>query len=134
VTTPVRWRFVASSAAGDLRAASDRLDSILAARDVSHEARFAARLICEELVLNAFEHGRATFVTLDVDPDVPSVLVLEDDGAPFDPATPPDPRAPDTPGDFSPRGRGLSLVRGFAKAIEHERADGHNRVRVRFIA
>ena len=99
---------------------SDAVDAILSASGLSERARFAARLVTEELVLNAFEHGAASEVTLQLLGD--NRLAFEDDGRPFDPSA----AAPESvrPGE---RGRGLSLVQNFAKSLEHSRAAGRNR-------
>ena len=128
---PTRWRFEATNAAAGLREASDELESILASQGVSVAAQMAARLVCEEIVLNAFEHGGATWVTLEVDSArQPHVLVFEDDGARFSPATRTDRAGAGTQGDVSPRGRGLILVGGFTRSIDHHFADGRNRLNV----
>jgi len=128
VTAPIRWRFEPADAATRLREASDEMDVILAAHGLSERARFAARLVAEEIVLNAFEHGGATAVTMDVDPTGdPHRLVLEDDGAPFDPAAS---QAPNGPQNLGTRGRGLILVRGMTRSIEHRSAGGRNRLSI----
>ncbi len=128
MTAPIRWRFEPADAATRLREASDELDLVLAAHGVSERARFAARLVAEEIVLNAFEHGRATVVTMDVDPaDDPHRMVLEDDGVPFDPAAP---QQPDATPNLGTRGRGLILVRDMTRSIEHQSAGGRNRLSI----
>ena len=87
------------------------------------------RLVCEEVVLDAFAHGGANSVSLEVDPGKdPHVLAFEDDGARFDPATRSALAETGSPGDIGPRGRGLVLVRGFTRSIEHRFADGRNRL------
>lgn len=131
MTPPTRWRFEATGAPTQLRTASDALDAILAARGASERSRLAARLVCEEIVLNAFQHGGASFVIAEADPAKdPAALTFEDDGAAFDPAAPPGPRASDVAGEASTRGRGLILVRAFTTQIEHRRSEGRNRLRV----
>ena len=52
-------------------------------------------------------------------------LVLEDDGSPFDPSA----AAVDEPGTGE-RGRGLLLVRGFAKSLHYARREERNRTEV----
>src|SRR5262249_9317657 len=99
----------------------------LGAHGVSARGRFAARLVCEELVLNALEHGKARSVSLQIDPEQdPRRLLFEDDGIPFDPTVPASP--PDAPGT---RGRGLVLVQRFAAAPAYRREGGANRLEVR---
>ena len=131
MTTPTGWRFEPVDAAARLRRASDELDAILSECGVSERTQFAARLVAEEVVLNAIEHGGASFVAMWFDPmDDPHRLVFEDDGIPFDPTTQPGPRNSKIPGDVQPRGRGLLLVHGFTRTIEHRVADGRNRLSV----
>ncbi|HUC43665.1 MAG TPA: ATP-binding protein [Candidatus Sulfotelmatobacter sp.] len=121
-----RWRFESSGAPDRLREASDEMESLLAVHGVSERGRFAARLVCEELVLNALEHGKARSVSLQVDPDRdPRQLLFEDDGIPFDPTVPASP--PDATGT---RGRGLVLVQRFAAALAYRRDGGANRLEV----
>jgi len=132
VTRPTRWRFEAANAPVHLREASDELEAVLASEGVGGRACFAARLVCEEIVLNAFEHGGASFVTMEVTPvDDPHRLAFEWDGIPFDPALPLATHRSDTPGDIHPRGRGLILVRRFTTSLEHRLAGGRNRLSVR---
>ena len=128
MTTPIRWRFEPAAAATRLREVGDEMDRVLATHGVSEKARFAARLVAEEVVLNAFEHGGATVVTLEVDPaGDPYRLVLEDDGVPLDPAAR---HAPDAAPNLGSRGRGLVLVRGMTRSIEHRSDGGRNRLSV----
>jgi len=131
LTLPARWKFEATSAATRLREASDELDRILAMRGASGPTRYAARLVAEELVLNAFEHGGATLVAMRADPTVdPLGLHFEDNGVQFDPTKPPPSREPSDESDPSPRGRGLQLVHNLTNRIEHWYAAGTNRVTV----
>ncbi len=128
VTAPIRWRFEPVDAAIRLRKASDEMDLVLAAHGVSERTRFAARLVAEEIVRNAFEHGGAKVVTMDVDPaGDPHRLVLEDDGVPFDVAAP---RGPDATLNLGSRGRGLILVRAMTRSVEHSSAGGRNRLSI----
>ena len=131
MTATIHWRFEPADAATRLREVSDEMDGVLAAHGVSKKARFAARLVAEEIVLNAFEHGGATAVTMAVDPARdPYRLVLEDDGVSFDPGTP---HAPDVTPSLGTRGRGLILVRGMTRSVEHLRNGGRNRLSVLLI-
>ena len=130
MTAPTRWRFEAADAAKRLREAGDELDVVLTALGASERTRFAARLVAEEIVLNAFEHGGATRVTMEIDPvGDPQRLEFEDDGVPFDPSVP----AARASSSSSPRGRGLILVHGMARSIEHRSVGGRNRLSVRLI-
>jgi len=131
VTTPLRWSIGAADAAARLREASDELDGVLARHGVSERSRFAARLVAEEIVLNAFEHGGARQVVIGFDPAGDSHrLVFEDDGLPFDPAAAPTPAGTSVPDADCSRGRGLVLVRGFSRAIEHGTTPRGNRLSI----
>jgi anti-sigma regulatory factor (Ser/Thr protein kinase) len=101
---------------------SDAVEALLEASGLSERGRFTARLITEELVLNAFHHGGARAVTLELAGR--DRLVLEDDGVPFDPSTVA--LEPAT----GERGRGLLLVRGFAKQLQYARRGERNRTEV----
>lgn len=128
MTAPIRWRFEPVDTATRLRKASDELDLVLATHGVSERTRFAARLVAEEIVLNAFEHGGATVVTMEVDPaGDPLRLVLEDDGVPFDVAAP---RGPDATPNLGSRGRGLILVRAMTRSVEHRSGGGRNQLSI----
>ena len=127
----LHWRFEPSSAVQRLRTVSDELDAAIAARGASDRTRFAARLVIEEIVLNAFEHGGARDVTLEACPDDDVLrLVLEDDGAEFDPTASDDRLEAQARSGVSVRGRGLILVHKFAQRLEHVSIDGRNRLTV----
>ena len=102
---------------------SDAVEALLEADGLSERGRFTARLVTEELVLNAFHHGGAREITLELAGR--DRLVLEDDGSPFDPSGPVVEEPP-----TGERGRGLLLVRGFAKSLRYARRDGRNRTEV----
>jgi len=132
VTPTSRWRFEAAGLAARLRAASDELETILTAQGAGEGVRYAVRFVCEELVLNAFEHGRASLVTMEADlSEDAHVLTFEDDGPPFDPGSPGRVDRTDTGSGISSRGRGLILVHQFSKSIEHRRFGERNRLSVR---
>jgi anti-sigma regulatory factor (Ser/Thr protein kinase) len=135
VSQRLRWRFEPQSAIQRLRTVSDELDAAIAAKGATERTRFAARLVVEEIVLNAFEHGGARDVTLEANPDDdPLQLVLDDDGAEFDPAAGHDGLEFHAPSGASPRGRGLILVHKFAQRLEHVAIDGRNRLIVTLVA
>jgi len=102
---------------------SDEVEALLESGGLSERGRFTARLVTEELVLNAFHHGGAHAVTVEL--EARDRLVLEDDGSPFDPSA----AAVDEPATGE-RGRGLLLVRGFAKALRYARRGERNRTEV----
>jgi len=130
----LRWTFGPANAPNHLRAASDELDTILGEHRLPERTCFAARLVCEEIVLNALEHGGASFVTMELEPAKdPLVLVFEDDGASFDPEARAAERGPDATGEVSRRGRGLILVHGMSRGIRHHRDNGRNRLTIALV-
>jgi anti-sigma regulatory factor (Ser/Thr protein kinase) len=134
VTPALRWRFAAAEAPSRLREAGDALDEVLASRGVSDRSRFAARLVAEEVVLNAIEHGGARSVSMEAELEDGRIgLVFEDDGAPFDPTPYRAEAAAGAPEDARPRGRGLILVRGFTRGVEYRRVEGRNRVSLELV-
>ena len=95
---------------------------------------FKVRLVLEELVLNLIDHavGSATNridVRLELEPGR-AVLVLEDDGAPFDPRSAPPFDKTKPLEERGPRGMGLHVVRSMAESIDYDRLDSRNRLRV----
>jgi serine/threonine-protein kinase RsbW len=60
---------------------------------------------------------------------VGAVLVVEDNGTAFNPVA-----APDASGRDAPGGLGLKLLRHFCRDVRYERAEGVNRLTMRFRA
>jgi anti-sigma regulatory factor (Ser/Thr protein kinase) len=95
---------------------------------------FKVRLLLEELVLNLIDHavGSATDridVRINLEPGR-GIVTLEDDGDPFDPRSAPEFDKDKPLEERRPRGMGIHLVRTMAEAMEYERVDGRNRLRV----
>jgi anti-sigma regulatory factor (Ser/Thr protein kinase) len=91
-------------------------------------------VICDELVANVASHGKggsgaATFVAIHAQRRETRIdLLVEDDGAMFDPLSLP---TPDDDVALENRvigGLGIHLVRSFARDIRYERSDGLNRL------
>jgi serine/threonine-protein kinase RsbW len=93
---------------------------------------FKVRLVLEELVVNLIDHatGSATDridIRLVLEPSR-VVLVVEDDGAPFDPrSAPPFDKAKPLE-ERGPRGLGLHLVRSMTESIVYDRVGSRNRL------
>lgn len=131
MSASLHWRFEASDVVARLRRVSDELDSAITAKGASEQTRFAARVVVEELVLNAFEHGGAGRVTLEAAAcDDPVRLVIEDDGALFDPTTRAHALEAGDRDSDSPRGRGLTLLHAAVRHVDHAVLHGRNRVTV----
>jgi anti-sigma regulatory factor (Ser/Thr protein kinase) len=128
VTGQREWR-LASADPVHLRRASDELDSLLSERGASEFGRFVARLVCEEIVLNAFEHGGAGTVVMEIDAE--RRLTFVDDGLAFDPTAGSrelaDARNAD---EVRLRVRGLQLLHKFGRSLEYRRQDDRNHLAV----
>ena len=113
-----------------------RVDGFLSSQSVSHDAAYAVRLSIEELVSNIIRHGyddrepHEIGIGLEILPRV-IVLIIDDDGRPFDPNSAPPVPVPASLDDAPTGGMGLSLVRTIAGPIEYQRLDSRNRVTLR---
>jgi len=119
---PEQWRHLAYHSAEEVPALLDVIGAAMDEFGHATKDRFAVRLALEEALVNAVKHGNrgdpakearlrwhiaAEFV----------LLVVEDDGAGFDPAGVPDPLAPENL--ERPSGRGLFLIRRYMTWMEH---------------
>ncbi|MFO1053229.1 MAG: ATP-binding protein [Planctomycetota bacterium] len=113
--------------------AASALHDWLNARQLEAQVRYAVELSFDELVGNAIRHAdpeRASpRVRFAVDVEDGHVgVVIEDDGAPFDPTRQPSPPAPTSLADAPPGGRGIAMVRKVARRFDYRRVDGRNRI------
>src|SRR5262245_54714203 len=95
---------------------------------------FKVRLVLEELVLNLIDHAVGSVtnrinLSIDLEPGR-VVLVLEDDGAPFDPRSAPAFDKAKPLEERGPRGMGIHLVRSMTESITYERIAERNHVQV----
>ncbi len=95
-------------------------------------ARYDAELVFEEIVANIIGHGARNGrqpdvqVTLETRADS-LLLILSDDGVPFDPRGLPDPVMPKSLAEAKIGGFGLMLVRHAASSLDYVRtADDRN--------
>jgi len=92
---------------------------------------YAIELILEETFMNAMLHGFADATPHRVDLRVetrPDAVVMhfEDDGVEFDPTRSREPRLGQSLEEATPGGRGVVLVRRFARAVRYRREQGRN--------
>ncbi len=89
------------------------------------------RLAVDEAVANIINYGQATAITLHASVDDDGlVLIIDDDGLPFDPTqgsqtdlgVPPDKRPPG--------GMGIILMHQMTDSLSYQRVDGHNILRM----
>jgi serine/threonine-protein kinase RsbW len=119
------------------RAAAEWLRSLGPASGLPSDRLAHAELCLDELVTNIVRYawdGPGPFaLTVRLEQERHALLVMvEDDGKPFDPREQPVATAASTLGEASPGGRGISLVRSVADELRYERRGGHNRVTVIF--
>ncbi len=107
------------------------LGDMLDANGVGARGRFQAELVFEEMVTNVIRYGyddeelHIVDVTVSVtDDDV--VMVVSDDGKPFNPLEQADPAAPTSLADAQIGGLGIMLVRKAARDVTYARTDGRN--------
>ncbi len=123
---------VAQSPADILRM-TDAIDALLARHGASEAAVYDARLIVEEVACNAVEHAVTAGAPLEMHARVDAGrlwLEFRDRGPAFDPTTH---TAPDLDADIAERdtgGLGVFLVRELADAIDYQRIDGFNILRI----
>jgi anti-sigma regulatory factor (Ser/Thr protein kinase) len=119
------------------RAAAAWFRDSAASIGVAVERRADAELCLDELVTNVVRHGgvgaRPLTVTVALVGEPGAlVVVVEDDGPPFDPRQVPLPRFASSLEEAPLGGRGVFLVRSISDELRYERRDGRNRVTVVF--
>jgi anti-sigma regulatory factor (Ser/Thr protein kinase) len=119
---------------GDYVAVAGEVERFCAENRLPDAVSFKVSLVLEELVLNLIDHavGSATDrldVRIEREPGQ-VVLVLEDDGVPFDPRSAPAFDKAKPLEERRPRGMGIQLVRSVTKDISYERVGSRNRLRV----
>ena len=116
----------------------DYVDSACAT--LSDERRLRIRIVVEELFSNAAKHGRPlasgidVWLTLTIEPGT-AVLCYEDNAAAFDPVADLDGLRQQQERPLAQRpagGQGRLLVRHFADSATYVRANGRNRLELRF--
>ena len=99
------------------------------------ETAFAISLCVEELFLNAVQHGRASAVTVALNPGADGIrLEFRDDGAPFNPLVAPAKQIERRCDDFEIGGYGTGLLQRFARRMSYRREGGRNLVALEFDA
>lgn len=106
------------------------MEQAIAAWGLDAKRAHALHLCAEEIFANIAMHGGGGEALVELTGDATAQrLVFTDDGAAFDPtaARPPPPAM-----DIAIGGRGLMLVRGFSDGMAYTRAEGRNRLELRF--
>lgn len=115
------------------------LASFLEQHEVEVSVTYVVELCVEELLLNAMAHGyhgatnRPIDMRLELHDNRNATLDVEDEGEPFDPRTAPEPDFNDMLLGDRVGGLGVHLVRKLATAVEYQRLENRNHVRVRIL-
>lgn len=133
-----RWRrTIAPPELERVTAVGEELDAWARRHRVRDERRRELLLAYDELASNVANHARrATRLRIEVRRRTNGavVLVLEDDGARFDPLARARPRTDQTLEDRPIGGLGILLVRELSESVRYERRAGRNRLLVAFHA
>lgn len=107
---------------------------------LSSATSFAIQLCLEEAFSNIVRHAFAGSANADRNVRITLghrdgliFMTLEDCGIPFDPTAAAAPMAATSLEDAVVGGRGIQLMRKFAKRLQYERHDGRNRLRLQFL-
>jgi serine/threonine-protein kinase RsbW len=113
----------------------EALGGILDDAGVGPRPRFQAELVFEEIVTNVIRYGyddeeiHVVDIAVRVDSE-DVVLVVSDDGRPFNPLARPDPALPASLADAQVGGLGIMLVRKAAREVSYAWTDGRNHLTV----
>lgn len=125
-------RLEIGSGTGELARGMTELGTILIRAGVGERPRFQAELVFEELVTNALRHGGLdrddrVEVTVSLAPEQ-VVLVVSDQGRPFNPLAQADPVPATSLAEAKVGGLGIMLLRKAASSLAYERAGDRNRI------
>jgi serine/threonine-protein kinase RsbW len=119
---PDQWRLLTYRAVEEVPALLDIVVAAMEEFRYPTKDQFAVRLALEEAMVNAIKHGNRgdpekearlrSYLTRDL-----VLFAVEDEGAGFDPASVPDPLAPENL--ERPSGRGLFLIHKYMTWMEH---------------
>lgn len=115
------------------------LATFLEQHEVEGSVTYVVELCVEELLLNAMTHGyhgatnRLIDMRLELHDNRNATLDVEDEGEPFDPRTAPEPDFNDMLLGDRVGGLGVHLVRKLATAVEYQRLENRNHVRIRIL-
>jgi anti-sigma regulatory factor (Ser/Thr protein kinase) len=129
----IQFSFEAELAA--LGPASERIRCFLTEHGIGQDAIFAIETVIEEIATNAIKYGfgasRKGRITLKATATATRAeLVIEDDGAAFDPTAAPDPDVHRALEEMPIGGLGIHLVRALTDGFHYERVEDRNHVHV----
>ncbi len=112
-----------------LRAMNNAIDECLASHGVPSEGRSDVRLVLEELIANALDHGGAIECTVDLALAERTItLTIIDDGAAFNPLDSPDPVLDADDPERPIGGLGLHLIKTLSLDAAYAREGPHNQL------
>ena len=115
----------------EIARAAERIDEYCAARELSPQIAYAVNLSIDEILTNTisygYDDGEAHLIglTLRLDGDT-LVVVIEDDGRPFDSSQETDPNIDATLEERALGGLGLFLVQQMMDDVDYRRQDERN--------
>jgi anti-sigma regulatory factor (Ser/Thr protein kinase) len=132
-TASARFELQLTSTYGEMAERGAELERRLLELGVEEAGRYRAHLAYEELVGNVLRYGGAPAggIRLGLDIVVEHerlLLVIQDDGPPFDPTTVPDPPVARSVTAARVGGQGIAMVRRAAQRFAYRREGGRNRV------
>ena len=133
--TPARLQLLVGNRLAALEPARLAVREFLSPHELGARTIYGVELVLEEILVNAIAYAfpaggeHAIEVTIEVRPDMLQ-LRFEDQGPAFDPLHAPVPAAPTALTQAQPGGRGLLLVRKFARTAEYRRSHGRNQLTI----
>lgn len=123
-THPLSHQVAIPSSLHAARCIEEQLLSITEGFGYSEESAFAIRLALEEAIVNAHKHGndgdpsKTIIISYDIN-EKRAIVRVKDEGKGFEPATVPDPTAPDR--ISLPTGRGIMLMRAYLDEVRYNK-------------
>lgn len=134
--TGAELRMTLAADLGELAAVAERADAFLCEHGRDEEARYAVRLVLEELLSNVIRHGcrdgapHEIAVSLRA-PTGAVELEIVDDASAFDPLSAPPLDVSLPLAERRTGGMGIHLVRSTAREVRYQRISGRNHLHVR---
>jgi len=121
---------------GEIPAANEAVSRWLAARKVPAAVDYLANLAIEELATNSIKYGHDDAAEHQIEFELTlgtdeMVLVMMDDGRPFNPLELPEPDTSLPVEDRPVGGLGVHLLRKMSDSMQYERLNGRNRITLR---
>ena len=134
--SPDQHDFAIRNDFSELQWLSDAVREFLGPRGVSQRILFTVDLVLEEVVTNILKYAyldaesHQIAIHVELTPEQ-VILVVEDDGRPFDPARAPVPELTQRLEERTVGGVGIHLVRRMVQLFRYERRGTRNRLEIR---